>query len=176
MTDTFPASPAKIKPDASLSELQAIAEGWREQARAADWPAQLFEIGYLLGKPQGTRYSGRFHLLRIDERKIELWANVSQQDYNPARRAWNMRRRVAAFADDRLVVSWSWYYALAEPYDPMPADAQQEPEPLFVPGEWLRAVLELLPKADAAREAVAKAEQEAERIALAGLLLVGQKV
>ena len=194
-TTTTKSAPATAKPtaDTSLADLRQIKRDWIAAARDLDYPATCWNVLRNLGQRE------KFGVLREawlwQSGNVALIGSESATSYSPGHRAYIVRRVVAAyvlpkeldprwqnpvekalFNGDR-VMHWGWLMADTSEGQIIEEDEGEKKDSLiFVPGQWMNAILTVQHQAEQKAQAEYLAGIERQRQQLLNELLVGKAV
>ena len=167
---TLPTSPAYLRADTALAELEQIRLGWIEQARTELIPERLFDIAYWLGKDTPTLYRGIHRCCILAGFRICVGVVLEKAKPDIAHRLLTV-----FLDDDTLLMEWHWRYFVRDLDDELPG-VVEETDLLYIPGKWLASALAMTGKAEAARVGYARAHEAKEREELAKKMLIGQSI
>lgn len=195
ITTTTKSAPPTAKPtaDTSLADLRQIKRDWIAAARDLDYPATCWNVLRNLGCRE------KFGILREawlwQSGTVVLIGNESATTYSPAHRAYIVRRVVAAyvlpkeldprwqnpvekalFNGDR-VMHWGWLMAdTSEGQITEEDEGEKKDSLIFVPGQWMNAILTVQHQAEQKAQAEYLAGIERQRQQLLSELLVDKAV
>ncbi|MDX9993187.1 MAG: hypothetical protein RBS68_14195 [Anaerolineales bacterium] len=190
---TISAPPAQANARMSLADLRQIKRDWIAAARDLDYPAICWSVLRNLGHRE------KFGILREawlwQSGTVVLVGDESATTYNPAHRAYIVRRVVAAYvlpqeldprwqnpAEKALmngdqVMHWGWLMADTSEDQIIEEDEGEKKDSLiFVPGQWMNAILAVQHQAEQKAQAEYLADIERQRQQLLSELLVGKAV
>lgn len=190
---TISAPPAQANARMSLADLRQIKRDWIAAARDLDYPAICWSVLRNLGNLE------KFGVLREawlwQSGSVALVGSESATSYSPAHQAYIVRRAFSAYVmpdvlDSRWqnpvdqvlmngspVMRWAWLMAdtgegqIIEEYE-----GEKKDSLLFVPGQWIQAILAVQRQAEQKAQAEYLADIERQRQQLLSELLVGKAV
>ena len=179
---------AHVTPDTDLADLRAIKAAWIQAARDLDYPTLAWNVARNLGKRVfWVGYQGWLFV----SGDVTLFGLEDKGPFSLPRNSFVTRRSVSAYvakggdhksypnpADNRIVNShqvmyWTW---LLYEDDTPEEDADRTNKYLFIPGQWMNAVLRAQADAEAAIKVAAQKKLESDRQNLLAELLLGVDV
>lgn len=184
---------AHVTLDTDLADLRATKTAWVQAARDLDYPNLAWKVVRNLGRRE------KFGVLREtyyweSPGNLRLIGDENTVKYSPPHNAYIVRRYVAAYVmpdvfDTRYarpeqaimcghqVLRWAWL--MADTPNGMVCEedeGEKKANLLFIPGQWMNAVLRVQPDANAAVKAATQVEIESDRQKLLAELLLGVEV
>ena len=185
--------PAQATPEMSLADLRQIKRDWIAAARDLDYPAICWNVLRNLGHRE------KFGVLREawlwQSGNVVLVGDESATHYSPAHQAYIVRRGFGAYvlpeeldprwqnpAEKALmngdqVMHWGWLMAdISEGQIIEEDEGEKKDSLIFVPGQWMNAILTVQHQAEQKAQAEYLAGIERQRQQLLSELLVGKAV
>lgn len=187
------APPAQANAEMSLADLRQIKHDWIAAARDLDYPAICWSVLLNLGQREKFGVLREAWLWQSDN--VAMVGDESAIIYSPAHRSYIVRRYVAAYIlseglDPRWqnpveralmngdrVMHWGWLIADTREGQIIEEDEGEKKDSLiFVPGQWMNAILTVQHQAKQKAQAEYLVGIERQRQQLLNELLVGKAV
>lgn len=192
ITTAPPLTTKKPTTDMPLAELRQIKRDWVTAARDLDYPAIVWKALSHLGRRE------KFGVLREaiywERGVVRVIGDETTAQYGPAHKTFIVRRYLAAYVmPEQLDPRWSppeqaimqgtqvmrWAWLLADTQDGQLVEedeGEKKDALLFIPGQWMNAILSVQHEANLKAEAAYQAAIERQRQKLLAELLVGKAV
>lgn len=197
LTDWLHTTPtrAQVTADLSLTDLRGVKTAWVQAARDLGYPKMAWDIVRNLGR------LSRFGVLREawfwQSGNVSLVGSETSVRFSEIHQAFIARRAVSAYVvcpnlkvgavfnnlvDEAIlggdqVMYWAWLTADSPDGSLCEEDVGEKKDKLlFIPGQWMNALLEAQPRAATAICNAAREKAERERRKLLDQLLVGKEI
>jgi hypothetical protein len=194
LTNTAIPTRAQVTQATPLVDLRAIKSTWVQAARDLDYPNLVWKVVRNLGRREKFGILRETYYWEANDGRVRLLGDEDTVKYSPQHRAYVVRRYVTAYVMPETfatqyakpeqaimsgyqVLRWAWLMAdTADGSFCEEDDGPKKDSLLFIPGQWMNAVLFVKPVAEEKVVSVAVENSEYERQGILAELLFGVEV
>jgi hypothetical protein len=184
-SQSIPASPAEIRLDTSLAELNIIREAWIQKAREAGYPEIVYDVTSRLGQEIITRPRGHVNKGWSSGKVYAITREFTEQ-YTLADGTHQISCYLSVYIGepdltreglfDQIVLSHKMFHVASWRWNVLGQRITEKEGNFLIPGKWLDVFLSMEPSANQATLDNQLSKDEEERQHLLTEMLVGKDI